>query len=684
MIKFLLMNLIVGITSFLVVYKLFRIRNFIDSLILLFLSFFAQIISTQLLLGIFGALYLRNVMLLNFAILLLIAVFTKERGSSFSFIGVKDSLRHSLESKITSFGVSLVLGFVIVKLFFNLINPPFGWDSLNYHYTFPVEWIKSALLNNPLVVSDDPFPAYYPLNGSLFFLWLIFPFKSAFLADLGQLPFFVISFLGIFSICRKLKLDKEYSFFSAILFVIIPNFFKQLQIGYVDIMVGGVFIAAVNFLIALKEDFNLKNTIIFALALGIFTGIKTTCLPYSIFLLLPFLYLLFMANKFSFLKRIASLFLVISIVLVFGGFSYIRNLFLTGNPFYPLEVMLFGNPVFRGVIDKATFIARREEGGDSLSKLLFHEGLGIQSILIILPATFVAFFVNFLKNKDKDFLKNYLMLLPLFLYLIYRYVLPLPNSRYLYPMLAIGICAGFYCLNSLKVPLKKIRVIASIFILASVFDCARRIELGISFAASLLFLVILSLILKYEKLWNILFSKRSIFAFAIFTLIIMKILFLDYQKNEYARYIKNSRYWPDATKAWAWLNDNTKGNNIAYVGRPVPFPLYGTNFKNNVYYVSINSQDPIQLHYLKHSRYRWDSAENMHNSFEDKGNYRGNADYSAWTNNLDRRKTDFLFIYSLHHTREIIFPVEEKWAEENPDRFKPVFNNETVRIYRLN
>ncbi|MEK6727074.1 MAG: hypothetical protein AABY28_00155, partial [Candidatus Omnitrophota bacterium] len=344
------MNLIVGITSFLVVYKLFRIRNFIDSLILLFLSFFAQIISTQLLLGIFGALYLRNVMLLNFAILLLIAVFTKERGSSFSFIGVKDSLRHSLESKITSFGVSLVLGFVIVKLFFNLINPPFGWDSLNYHYTFPVEWIKSALLNNPLVVSDDPFPAYYPLNGSLFFLWLIFPFKSAFLADLGQLPFFVISFLGIFSICRKLKLDKEYSFFSAILFVIIPNFFKQLQIGYVDIMVGGVFIAAVNFLIALKEDFNLKNTIIFALALGIFTGIKTTCLPYSIFLLLPFLYLLFMANKFSFLKRIASLFLVISIVLVFGGFSYIRNLFLTGNPFYPLEVMLFGNPVFRGVI----------------------------------------------------------------------------------------------------------------------------------------------------------------------------------------------------------------------------------------------------------------------------------------------------------------------------------------------
>ena len=296
----------------------------------------------------------------------------------------------------------------------------------------------------------------------------------------------------------------------------------------------------------------------------------------------------------------------------------------------------------------------------------------------------MAFFVNFLKNKNRDILKNYLMLLPLFLYLAYRYILPLPNSRYLYSMLAVGVCVGFYCLNSLRVPLKAIRVIASIFILASVFDCARRIELGISFAASLLFFVILSLILKYEKLWNILFSKRFIFITAIFTLIIIKTLFLDYQKNEYARYIKNSRYWPDATKAWAWLNENTTGNNIAYVGRPVPFPLYGTSFKNNVYYVSVNSHDPIHLHDLKDSKYRWDSAENMHKNFEDQGNYREGADYHLWIENLKRRKTNLLFIYSLHHTKDVAFPVEERWAKSNPGQFSSVFSNDTVRIYRIN
>jgi hypothetical protein len=149
------------------------------------------------------------------------------------------------------------------------------------------------------------------------------------------------------------------------------------------------------------------------------------------------------------------------------------------------------------------------------------------------------------------------------------------------------------------------------------------------------------------------------------------------------RYILNSRYWPEATAAWAWLNDHTKGDNVAYAGRPAPYPLYGTDLKNNVFYTSVNRIEPVQLHYLKDSRYRWHDAEGMHRSFEEPGNYRGNADYAVWLNNLAGRKADFLFVYSLHHTREVAFPIEEKWARSHPDKFNLVFNNETIRIYKL-
>lgn len=685
MIKFILMNLIVGASSYLVAYKFFRLRPLIDSLICWFTVYFAQIIFSELILGILGKLYLRNIILLNLSILfLIITVITKDRNSSFNSRPFKKPSLGLFSDNIILLLASLILGFAIVKLFFNLINPPFGWDCLNYHYTFPVEWIKNANLNNPLVVSDDPFPAYYPINGSLFFLWLIFPLRSAFLADLGQLPFFIISFLAVFSISRKLGLNKEYSFFAAYLFVIIPNFFKQLQVGYVDIIVGALFLASLNFLLALKEEFNLKNIILFALTFAIFIGTKTTALPYSVFLIFPFLFLVFYNKEYSSFKKLAFLFLFILIALFFGSFSYLRNFILTGNPFYPLDVTILNNPIFKGVIDKATFIARNEEGGESLIKLLFHEGLGIQTLLIILPATVLALFINLTKNKNRDIFSNYIMALPLLLYLAYRYILPIPNSRYLYPMLGAGIVVGLRVLNSLKISLKAINLFAVIAALASLSESARRLELGISFAAAILLFLSFILISSYQRLRSIIFSKGLILSGIFIFFILLQFLLLDYQKNEYSRYIRNSRYWPDATKAWAWLNDNTHGNNIAYVGRPVPYPLYGANLKNNVFYVSVNTKDPIRLHDLKHSMYRWDSAEKMHKSFEEQNNYRGNADYPVWLENLYRRKTDFLFIYSLHHTKDIIFPIEEKWAKANLDKFKLIFSNNTVMIYRLN
>lgn len=161
-----------------------------------------------------------------------------------------------------------------------------------------------------------------------------------------------------------------------------------------------------------------------------------------------------------------------------------------------------------------------------------------------------------------------------------------------------------------------------------------------------------------------------------------------YNKAEYPRYqkmVKYSGFWPEAIKAWQWLNANTDGNNIAYTGRPVPFPLYGTNFKNNVYYTSVNSIDPAKLHYFRQSRYDWGyDFMSLHKNLEKEGNYRSQADYPVWLNNLVRRDTDFLFIYSLHQTKDIIFPIEDKWAHSHPEKFMPVFNNETIHIYKVN
>ena len=197
MILFFLMNFIVVTSAYLLTYKVLKISRIIDGLLTLFILYFAQIICTELLLGILGALYLKNILRLNLVRFLIIWLITYTRGSSFSLSGLRGILDLILQDKAALFIISTLLTFTLVKIFFNLINPPLGWDCLNYHFTFPVEWMKSGTLDNPIVVSDDPFPTYYPINGSLLFFWFLLPFRSAFLADLTQLPFFIISFLAV-------------------------------------------------------------------------------------------------------------------------------------------------------------------------------------------------------------------------------------------------------------------------------------------------------------------------------------------------------------------------------------------------------------------------------------------------------------------------------------------------------
>ncbi len=685
MFNLIFLNLSVFATSFLLTRHYFYFSSLLDSVISFFILFCAQIILTLQILGIIGALSLNNVLILNTTVLL--AVFFSIKIFRIKQKNLFNTSKVFIEtiklSRIETFCLFFILGFGLVKIFVNLINPPFGWDCLNYHFTFPVEWMKTGRLDNPMVVSDDPFPAYYPINGSLFFLWLILPFRSAYLADLGQLPFFIISFFALLSIANKLTLPRRYSFLAACLFVFIPNYFKQLQIAYVDIMIASTFLVSLNFLLGLKKDLNLKNFIIFTLSLGIFIGIKTPALVYSIFILLPFFFILFGNSKINFLKKIEYLIFFTLLIMTFGCFSYLRNFFLTLNPFYPLNIKIFGKTIFKGAIDYATFIYRNEEGGRSLIKLLFHEGLGVQSLLIVLPATILAFPLNLIKNKNKQIFMNYFLLLPILLYLAYSFLMPIPNSRYLYPMLGTGMIVGFYLFYLLNLPFKLISVIAIISILASAAESARHLELLFSLLLTFLLLIGAIFWSKYFKRRIYIFSRSSIIVFFIISMVLLKLCFIDYKNKEYQRYIYNSRYWPDATRAWLWLNQNTKGDNIAYIGRPIPFPLYGTNLKNNVYYVSVNSHDPIHLHDLKDSAYYWNSPENMHENFYQSNNYRGKTDYSVWLNNLDNRKTDFLFIYSLHHTKEIMFPIEEKWAKGHPEKFDLVFSNNSVRIYKL-
>lgn len=670
------MNLAAGLSAAVLTKRLFRFSSLLDRLFAFFMVFISQIALMLLILGIFGVLTLTNLIMLLSAVLL--GSLLVPRAKNMPAQARPESFEISLPGK---FGLAVICAYAAVKLSVNLVNPPFGWDSLNYHFTFPVEWMKHGNLVNPIVISCDPAPTYYPVNAGLLFLWFIFPLKSAFIADLGQLPFFIIAFFCVYSIGRKIGISREYSFYGACLFSLVPNYFKQLDIAYVDIMVAALFLLALNFLFSLRNEFSFRNLTVFSLCLGFMLGTKTIALLYSLLLFAPFLFLCFKQNK---IRRAAGFCLAgVLLILLLGGFSYARNFIQTGNPLYPLDIVIFGKSIFKGVVDSQVYRSGTNPQDYALAKILFSEGLGAQTVLLLFPGVFLGLPVYLWRRKRISFLGVYFMVLPVLIFLIYRFVIPLANLRYIYALLGIGIIIAFYILDALKFPRAAIQAVFILCVLASMGEMAKRAELVISIILSLALFIFL---LKVPK--NVFPGKFCRYSFAILVIVLLFLPFLDkdYAKNEFIRYVKTckrSGFWPDAAEAWLWLSENASGANIAYIGRPVPFPLYGKKLKNNVYYASVNEVEPARLDYFKGSRYIWNNPESAHKSFERDGNYRGRAGFGLWLNNLRRKKTDYLFVYSLHHVKEIIFPVEDAWASAHPDVFERVFTDSIVRIYKI-
>ena len=686
---FLLLNIGPLCSSYLLVRRYFSFPDITDSLLAYTILFYVQIITVVMFLGAQNILSLNNILAVN-CLVLFFTYFLLRRQQNYSFkvdlatfiAWLKNLV---INDKIILSCSALILGFALVKIAVNLVNPPFGWDDLNYHFTFAVEWLKSGTLVNPIVVSDYPAPSYYPLNGSFIFFWLLLPFKNVFLADLGQVPFYIIVFLSMYSIGKKVGLKHRYSIYASILLLLVPNYFKQMRIAYVDVMVTGFFMLALNFLANLRKDFNLKNVLLVGLSCGLLIGTKIIVIPHALIITFCFLGLSFFGlvrNKL-YLRFFSSVLIFILAVLITGGFSYMRNFVMTGNPVYPLQLKIFGITFFKGVLG-GEFI-NNEAGAFALGKFLFHEGVGAGFILYVIPGLILAAIGLINKKSVQRYFLWFLFILIPVLYLVYRFAIGVPNIRYLYPWFAVCFILAVWGIAIFRVPEKIVRYGLILSALTAVAEFARHQELIFSFILSFILLIVFIYIYRIKRF---LLARPPItfLVFLIFGASLLQYLYIDYSKNELRRYKlsqKDSGFWPEAIDGWIWLDQNTNGNNIAYVGRPVPFPLYGTKLKNNVFYVSVNAGAPY-LHVYRNAWYSCSGGyENFHNVLMEENNYRGKADYNIWLKNLKNKNTDFLFVYSLHQIKGIGFPIEDGWAKAHPEVFSSVFTNNTIHVYKL-
>jgi len=690
MISLIAQAVVVILSSWLLTRAYFNLRSFSDLVLTCFILLFAQIVLVQLSLGIIGQFYFSNVFIAH--LLILILALLSYRNKKISPLP-RPNLEVFMENNLILFAFSIFLAFFLVKGCLNLVNPPISPDSLQMHLAFPATWITHGNLENRLCIFgatpiihpgslETTAGTYYLINAQLFFAWLMLPLRNAFLADLGEAPFYIIGIIAVYSILKQYNVEKKLALLSGFLWVLIPNIFKQLKTAsQVDVICAVLFLLVFYTLLLLKQKFTLRNSLLFGISVGLFVGTKIINLVWLAALMPIICYMLYQGAKTSkaaLSKIFCSFGIIVSGVILFGGYMYLKNFILLGDPVFPVDLTIFGKTIFKGLIDNTAYALKIAPGdGFNFMRITFREGLGLQFLFFVLPGTFIPlFFYQYLK-KNKYPVAEYMLIFatPLIMFILYRIYVNVFVARYLFPYISFGLLTAIIFMTRFSKGNRYLTVAAFISILAASFELANGYELVVSILLSIVFFTCLVI---YKEKAAAFYESKKFRKFILISLFLVSLFLIysngKYDREEFDRYPKifsrKEAWQADIGRGWKRLNELTNtGSRVAYTGRQEVYPLFGTKLKNEVKYISVNQKEAAPYN-------------------KPDGLYRKIKDFSAWKENLKKEKIEYLFIalpFALNRESEDPgkFPIEDEWALSHPSDFQLVFSNSLSRIYKV-
>lgn len=366
-------NLLLLSSWYILLYRIKESLSFVDRLIGTFLLGLTQIIATQMLLGVvFKQLYPLPLYVLNVSVSLLILFFSLRNNRARGvFLEIKDEFagffRLIYGDKILLFIFALFSVSVCWLVFLGFLFPSYSWDALYYHLPIVGQIIQSGAIQestNPSFIQQ--YINIFSKNINLFFLWNVIFLKNDVIVDLSQLCFTIIGVLSVYSMAVKLKVRKEYALYCSVLFFFTPVIILQSTTNYVDVAVSMLFIITANYMLhddRIRHSKEARNTslLLSGLATGILLGSKPTGPVFLLVIVIVFSAHYFMSkfNLFSHDPRVnvnvpdrdwktICIYYCVPVLLT-GGFWYIRNWILHGNPVYYMDVSIFGVTIFKGM-----------------------------------------------------------------------------------------------------------------------------------------------------------------------------------------------------------------------------------------------------------------------------------------------------------------------------------------------
>jgi len=222
----------------------------------------------------------------------------------------------------------------------NSLTPPIGRDAVMYHLKMPQHYIQTKYVYPELTNFYSFFP---PLIEMLYTFTLML--SNDYSSHLLHFYFGILAALTIFAFVRRIS-DLDIAIFTALIFYSLPIVSQLSSWAYVDLALCFYTILSVCFLSKALAQENINTPLIklSAILLGLALGIKyfTLLSLYLIVILFLIKYINIQKTKRPFLLRQGLIFVVLSALIASPW--YLRNIFMTGNPFYPFFYSLFGGP----------------------------------------------------------------------------------------------------------------------------------------------------------------------------------------------------------------------------------------------------------------------------------------------------------------------------------------------------
>ncbi len=238
-----------------------------------------------------------------------------------------------------SFAPSLLLLLLLGgSILFALQQPRPVFDALAGHLPVAVQWLQAGNIRFMPYITPQSIPAQYPANQELIDLWLMLPVHRDFLVQLAGLPGLGMAIAGVIMAIRELGGRWLSAIAWALLVPTLPRVFSELIGTNMDdlLLIGSVALTTA-FLARHRRLGDDLSVLMAAMAIGLGIGTRYAALvvvpPLVVLLALQVLRLRPSLTRVVALGAGAGI-----LVIITGGYWYLRNWLITGDPVYPQDL----------------------------------------------------------------------------------------------------------------------------------------------------------------------------------------------------------------------------------------------------------------------------------------------------------------------------------------------------------